>query len=410
MKNELFRGLGGLRRVAIVGAGLTRFSASRHDANQEEMVAEALRQATEDMGMTWSDLRREIDMGIGSYCSDFFNQQLMFGATMHDYFGLCPKSNIRIEAVGATGGQAIRTAFAYIAASTLYDVVIVFSWEKMSEVSYEQALDFLGRNLDLDFEYYPIGVTLPTIHGMMAQLHMRRYGTSREQMAKIAVKNRRNALNNPFVGFGASLSVDDVLNSKPLFTPLGELDFAPASDGAAVLVLASEDKAKKFTDTPIWISGTGSGTDRTFYRRNPEEIPTLTSTSVAAKQAYKMAGINNPVNELDCAEVYDMSTIYEIMAYESLGFSGKDQGGKLIDEGLTENDGDFPVNVGGGCFGAGVALGAIGVKQAVEMFWQLRGEADKRLKPGVQVEDAEKSLIHVDSGYGAYSVVHILER
>jgi acetyl-CoA C-acetyltransferase len=229
-------------------------------------------------------------------------------------------------------------------------------------------------------------------------------------MAKIAVKNRKNALNNPFVEFGESISVEDVLNSKPLFSPLGELDFARASDGAAVLVLASEDKARKFTDTPIWISGTGCGTDQAFYRRTAEEIPTLTSTSVAAKQAYKMAGINNPMNELDCAEVYDMSTIYEIIAYESLGFSSKGQGGKLIDEGLTEKSGELPVNVGGGCFGAGIALGAIGVKQAVEMFWQLRGEADKRLKAGMQVEGAEKSLIHADSGYGAYSVVHILER
>jgi acetyl-CoA C-acetyltransferase len=239
---------------------------------------------------------------------------------------------------------------------------------------------------------------------------MKKFGTSREQMAKIAVKNRKNALRNPFVEFGASISVEDVLNSKPLFSPLGELDFARASDGAAVLVLASEDKASKFTDTPIWITGTGCGTDRTFYRRAPEEIPTLTSTSVAAKQAYGMAGIDNPVNELDCAEVYDMSTIYEIMAYEALGFSSKGQGGKLIDEGLTEQGGELPVNVGGGCFGAGVALGAIGVKQAVEMFWQLRGEADKRLKSGVQVENAEKGLIHADSGYGAYSVVHILQR
>jgi acetyl-CoA C-acetyltransferase len=349
-------------------------------------------------------------MGIGSYCSDFFNQQLMFGATVHDYFGLCPKSNVRIEAVGATGGQAIRTAFAYIVASTLYDVAIVFSWEKMSEVNYEQNLDFLGRNLDLDFEYYPLGVTMPTIHGMMARLHMKSYGTSREQMAKIAVKNRRNALNNPFVEFGANLSVDDVLKSKPMFSPLGELDFAPASDGAAVLILASEDKANRFTDTPIWITGTGCGTDRAFYRRAPEEIPTLTSTTVAAKQAYGMAGIDNPVKELDCAEVYDMSTIYEIMAYESLGFSDRGRGGKLIDEGLTDKSGGLPVNMGGGCFGAGIALGAIGVKQAVEMFWQLRGEADKRLKSGVQVEGAEKGLIHVDSGYGAYSVVHILQR
>jgi len=399
-----------LRKVAIVGAGLTRFSASRHDANQEEMLAEAMRQATANMGTTWSDLRNEVNMGIGSYCSDFFNQQLMFGATIQDYFGLCPRSNVRVEAVGATGGQAIRTAYAYIAANTLYDVIVVFSWEKMSEVNYEQALDFLGRNLDLDFEYYPLGVTIPTIHGMMAQAYTRKYGTSREQIARVAIKNRKNALGNPFAGFGAEIGVEDVLNSKLLYSPLGELDFAPASDGAAVLVLASEEKAKQFTDTPIWISGTGCGTDKMFYRRTRDEIPALNSTKVAAEQAYKMAGIGNPVKELDFAEVYDMSTIYEIMAYESLGFCAKGEGSRLLDEGLTEKDGELPVNVGGGCFGAGTALGAIGVKQAVEAFWQLRGEADKRLKSGMQVEDAEKALLHVESGYGAYGVVHILEK
>jgi acetyl-CoA C-acetyltransferase len=399
-----------LRKVAIVGAGLSRFSSSRHDANQEEMLAEAMRHATEDSGMTWRDLRNEVDMGIGAYCSDFFNQQLMFGATVHDYFGLCPKSNVRVEAVGATGGQAIRTAYAYIAANTLYDVIVVFSWEKMSEVNYEQALDFLGRNLDLDFEYYPAGVSFPTIHGMMAKLHAKKYGTSREQMAKVAVKNRANALNNPFVEFGATIGIDDVLNSKPLFSPLRELDFAPASDGAAVLILASEDKARKFTDTPIWISGTGCGTDKLFGRRTSEEIPTLASTSAAAKQAYSMAGINDPMKEINCAEVYDMSTIYELMAYEALGFCKPGAGGKLIDEGVTENNGTLPVNMEGGCFGAGIALGPVGVKQAVEMFWQLRDEADKRYKGGVQVKGAEKGLIHSESGYGVYSVVNILER
>nr|MDO8097889.1 thiolase domain-containing protein [Candidatus Njordarchaeota archaeon] len=397
-------------KVAIVGAGLTRFSASRYDASQEEMVAEAMRQAAENMGMTWNDLRNEVDMGVGAYCSDFFNQQLKFGATIHDYLGLCPKSNIRVEAVGATGAQAIRTGYAFIAASTLYDVIAVLSWEKMSEVSYEQSLDFLGRNLDLDFEYYPVGVTLPTVHGMMAQLHMKKFGTSREQIAKIAVKNRKNALNNPFVDFGKKMAVKDILISKPLFSPLRELDFAPASDGAAVLIMTSEDKAKKFTDTPIWISGTGCGTDNFIYRRTADDIPILASTRVAAEQAYKMAGISNPMKELDCAEVYDMSTIYEIMAYESLGFCGKGEGGKLIEDGATESGGELPVNVAGGCFGAGTALAAIGVKQAVEMFWQLRGEADKRLKSGAQVQDAEKGLINAESGYGVKSVVHILEK
>jgi acetyl-CoA C-acetyltransferase len=334
----------------------------------------------------------------------------MFGATVQDYFGLCPKSNIRVEAVGATGGQAIRTAYAYIAASTLYDVIVVFSWEKMSEVSHEQALDFLGRNLDLEFEYYSAGVTLPTIHGMMAKLHTKKYGTSREEMAKVAVKNRANALNNPFVEFGANITVDDVLNSKPMFSPLRELDFAPASDGAAVLIVASEDKAKKFTDTPIWISGTGCGTDKLFHRRTAEEMPNLNSTAAAAKQAYSMAGINDPMKEINCAEVYDMSTIYELMAYEALGFCKPGEGGKLVDEGATQNDGRLPVNMEGGCFGAGIALGPVGVKQAVEMFWQLRDEADKRYKGGVQVKGAEKGLIHSESGYGVYSVVNILER
>jgi acetyl-CoA C-acetyltransferase len=399
-----------LKKVAIVGAGLARFSGSRHDANQEELIAEAMRQATADMGTTWSDLRNEVDMGIGAYCSDFFNQQLMFGATVQDYLGLCPKPNIRVEAVGATGGQGIRTALAYIMASTLYDVIVVLSWEKMSEVSYPQSLDFLGRNLDLDFEYYPVGVTFPTIHAMMARMHAKKFGTTREQMAKVAVKNRKNAIDNPFVEFGAEIGVDDVVDSKPLFSPLNELDFARGSDGAAVLVIASEERARKFTDTPIWISGTGCGTDKLFLRRSAEEIPTLTSTSVAAKQAYTMAGIKDPMKEINCAEVYDMSTIYEIMAYESLGLCGSGEGGKLIDEGSTQRDGSLPVNVGGGCFGAGTALGPIGVKQAVEMFWQLRDEADKHLKSGVQVKGAEKGLIHAESGYGVYSVVHILER
>jgi acetyl-CoA C-acetyltransferase len=374
------------------------------------MLAEAMRHATEDSGMTWKDLRNEVDMGIGAYCSDFFNQQLMFGATVQDYFGLCPKSNIRVEAVGATGGQAIRTAYAYIAASTLYDVIVVFSWEKMSEVNYEQALDFLGRNLDLEFEYYSAGVTLPAIHAMMANLHAKKYGTTREEMAKVAVKNRANALNNPFVAFGADITVDDVLNSKPLFTPLRELDFAPVSDGAAVLILSSEDKASKFTDTPIWISGTGCGTDKLFDRRTAEEMPNLTSTSVAAKQAYSMAGINDPVKEINCAEVYDMSTIYELMAYEGLGFCKPGESGRLVDEGVTRNGGALPVNMEGGCFGAGIALGPVGVKQAVEMFWQLRAEADKRYSGNLQVKGAEKGLIHSESGYGVYSVVNILER
>ena len=234
---------------------------------------------------------------------------------------------------------------------------------------------------------------------MIAARHMKEYGTTNEQMALVSVKNRRNGARNPIAQFRKPVTVEEVFASKMVSKPLNLFDCCPITDGAAAVVLASEDRAKDFTDKPIWIRGiaqVGSG-------NNTANVPGWAqwpSLRAAAANAYKMAGVGP--DDIDVAEVHDCFTISEIIEYEELGFCEKGEGGKFIEAGLSDYGGKVVVNPGGGLLSRGHPFGATGVAQGIEMMQQLRGEAGER-----QVPNAKIGLTHNLSGFATEHTILI---
>jgi acetyl-CoA C-acetyltransferase len=231
---------------------------------------------------------------------------------------------------------------------------------------------------------------------------MIRFGTTENQMAMVAVKNHRNAMNNPFAHFHREVTVEQVLSSKVIAHPIKLLDCSPISDGGAAVILARDSIAKRMVDTPVWVVGSGSATD-SIALHDRDDLTILRSTVIASHEAYQMAGIGP--EDVDVAEVHDCFTIAELMAYEDLGLCEKGGGGKLIQDGETEIGGRIPVNPSGGLKAKGHPVGASGVGQVAEIALQLRGEAAAR-----QVKEAGVGLTHSVGGTGSSCYVHIFKR
>jgi acetyl-CoA C-acetyltransferase len=236
---------------------------------------------------------------------------------------------------------------------------------------------------------------------MIATKHMHDFGTTREQIAQVAVKNHANGALNPYAQFKKEIKLESILKAPMVAYPLGLLDCSPVSDGASALILCAADKAKKYTDKIVKIIGTGQASD-TLPLHGRNDICTFESTVYASKKAYELAKVRP--NDIDVAEVHDCFTIAEILAIEDLGFIKKGKGGKAIDDEITTLDGQIPVNPSGGLKAKGHPVGATGVAQIAEIVLQLRGEADKR-----QVKDAKIGLTHNVGAGGASCVVNILE-
>ncbi|MHA1472262.1 MAG: thiolase family protein, partial [Promethearchaeota archaeon] len=211
--------------------------------------------------------------------------------------------------------------------------------------------------------------------------YMNKYNVSEEQAAMVVVKNRKNALNNPFAHLRKEISINDVLNSKMMAYPLKELDFPPFSDGAVAMLLAKEDIAKKMTETPVWFRGYGNCTDA-YYLGN-RNMTDLIGLELATKEAYRMAGVNNPVDNLDVCEVSENFSVHELMIYEALGLCDKGEGGKFIESGETEMNGSIPVNPSGGVLSSNPTM-ANGLIRVAEIALQLQGKADKRQVPNAK--------------------------
>ena len=226
------------------------------------------------------------------------------------------------------------------------------------------------------------GLTAPPTFALVAQRHMREYGTTEKQLAMVSAKNRTHGARNPNAHFQKPVTVEDVLNSKLVSTPLKLFDCCPMTDGAAAIVLASEEKAKELTDKPIWVWGIGQAGSGNNVANVPgwAEWPSL---RVAAKNAYGQAGIGP--NDIDVAETHDCFTISEIIEYEELGFCKKGEGGPFVEAGLSDYGGKVVVNPAGGLLSRGHPFGATGIAQALEMMAQLRGVAGERQVPGAKV-------------------------
>ncbi|WP_456486227.1 thiolase domain-containing protein [Candidatus Alkanophaga liquidiphilum] len=381
-----------MRRVAVVGAGMIRFG-ELFDKGYKDMVQEAYLKCLEsvDKGI----VPKEIDAGwLGCY----YETDGQTTGLMADHLGLLEIPWTRVENACASGGDAIRNAFLAVA-SGYYDVVLVVGAEKMRDVP-TNMFGWKGTEKSRDFIWdYPIGITGAANFAMHAVRHMHEYGTTKEQMALVAVKNHKYGAKYPYAHFRREITVEDVLRSPMVAYPFSLLDCCPQTDGAAV-ILAAEEVAKKFTDTPVFIAGASTGQDRCMHMEK-EDMACFPSTIRAARRAYKMACIENPTKEIDVAELHDCFTMTEIITYEDLGFCKRGEGGKFIEEGQSELGGIVACNLSGGLKAKGHPIGATGVAQCAEIFWQLRGEAH------VQAEGAEVGLTHNIGGPTAASCVII---
>jgi len=382
-------------KVAVIGIGTTEFG-ENWDKNLRQLAIEAGTKAIIDAGIRGRDLDA---IYLGNMSAGRFVGQEHVAALVSGELGLSIPA-LRIEGACASGGLALRQGIFSIL-SGQHDIVLVGGAEKMTDLMTDGVTSSLMGAADQEWEAY-YGVTFPSLYAMIARRHMFEFGTTREQMAKVAVKNHHNGFLNPIAQFKKEITIEDVLKSPMVADPLTLFDCSPITDGAATLILCKEEWAKKYTDDPIYIIGSGQASD-TLALHDRKSLTTLDATVKAAKEAYKQSGITT--KGVDVVEVHDCFTIAEIVATEDLGFCKKGEGGKLLDEGLTEIGGKIPVNTSGGLKAVGHPVGASGIKQAVEIVLQLRGKADKR-----QVKDAEIGLTHNVGGSGGTAVVHIFSR
>ncbi len=380
-----------MRDVAIIGAGMTKFGELWNQSFRNLFVEAALG-AIDDAGVDHID-----SMYIGTMSGGLFVGQEHIGSIMADYLGVAPIPATRVESACASSGVAFRQAFIEVA-SGMNDIVLASGVEKMNDggdVTYA-----LATAADQEYEVFH-GITFPGLYAMIAKAHMHKYGTTREQLAKVAVKNHDNGSKNPKAQFPMKIIVDQVLNSSLVAEPLRLLDCSPVTDGASAVILCPLEMARKFTDRPVQVIGSGQATG-TIALHDRKDLTVLDAVECAGQTAYKMANVGP--NDIDVVEVHDCFTIAEICAIEALGFVEKGQGGKAVDQGMNALDGKLPVNTSGGLKSKGHPVGATGVAQIIEIYNQLRGDCGER-----QVEGAKVGLAQNMGGSGGSSTVHILK-
>jgi len=413
------------RGVALVGAGMSKFGAFA-DKSSRDLFVEAFNAMTNsvDKGMETKDIEA---LYVGNFSSDLFEGQGHIAPIMADWVGLVPKPATRIEDACAASGVAIREGVIAVA-SGLYDVVLVSGVEKMTSLPTERVTDTLAAASDTIYEA-ACGFTFPGLYAAMATAYMAKYGASVEHFMKVGIKNHNNGALNPKAQFNRSIK--DLMNSRiekakqkgePVPDWSDELDFlkdpkanpvvawpmrlfdcSPITDGAACLLLVAEELAKNFSDEPIYIIGTGQGSDHALHER--EDMTSILAARTAAREAYEMAGVKP--EDIQIAEVHDCFTIAELMAIEDLGFFKPGEAFKATEQGLTARDGAKPINTSGGLKSKGHPVGASGAGQAVEIWSQMRGEAGPRQVPG---KDIRLALTHNVGATGGTCVVHIYQR
>ncbi|WP_202320163.1 thiolase domain-containing protein [Archaeoglobus neptunius] len=386
-------------RVGVIGVGCSKFG-RRDDVTIQELSYEAVKEALEDAGIAQDDIDLSV---VGSVNTRGY--ELMPAVPVNEYCGFEDRGPFRVEAACATGTAAIYAACTSIA-SGMADVAIAIGVEKMTEIETAVSLAIGGRAGNYLWEFHQYGTTFPGYYAMHATAHMARYGTTEEQLAKVAVKAHGNAVKNPKAHFQKEITVEDVLNSRYIAYPLKLYDCSPISDGSAAAILASEERIRELgIDNVVWIESAGYASD-TSNMTNRESFVGLKAAVMAADMAYRKAGIDNPVKEIDLAAVHDCFTIAEIMAYEDLRFCRKGEGGRLVENGDTEIGGKLPVNTFGGLKAKGHPLGATGVAMVYEVVKQLREEAGR-----LQVDlRSNRALIHNIGGTGHFAFVMIFRR
>jgi acetyl-CoA C-acetyltransferase len=411
------------RGVAVVGAGMSKFGSFPGKATRDLFV-EAFQEmrASVDRGFDPRDIEA---LYVGNYSSDLFENQGHTAPIMADWVGLAPRPATRVEDACASSGVALREAMIAVA-SGLYDVVLVGGIEKMTDLPTERVTDTLATAGDAMYEI-PAGFTFPGFYAAMATVYMDRYGATPETFMQVGMKNHDNGALNDKAQFGATIR--QIMESKtarakakgyPVPTwademaflhddranpviawPMRLYDCSPISDGAAALLVVSEELAPSFSDAPLYVIGSGQASDVALHDR--ADLTTLRAAWLAAQQSYDMAGVTPA--DIQVAEVHDCFTIAEVIATEDLGFFPRGEGWRAAEEGQTTRTGPRPINTSGGLKSKGHPVGASGTGQVIEIWKQLRGEAGERQVPGTTL-----GLTHNVGGTGQTCVVHIFER
>ena len=445
------------RKVYAISGGVTKFAKAHPDMDFRLMVKRAFDYAMKDV----PNLRpEEIESSRISYFSDHFARQLKAASMVQDFLGLNPKDSRRIEWGGATGGQAIQAGWETVA-SGRNDVCLVAGFETMSHVQTWKGNEFIALASDTNFDY-PVGGFYTGYYALMVQRHIYEYLRKRKfadvkdekkaqraateeakrVMAMVSVKNHVNALYNPYSQYPEKLTMKAALGREMVSSPLSRPFICTMSDGAAVMLLASEDVAFKYTDHPVLIKGVGCGTDTMRLADRPHgkvplfpwetaeyysdlEYPGVHSFRAgrtAALEAYKNAGITNPMQELDFVELHDAYASSEIQTYEDIGLCRYGEGYDFVDKGYPflddveygldlPNRGAMPVNPSGGLIACGHPVGATGIMQGVFAMWQLQGTVGRHFgNDRLQIKDAKRGLIHSHAGAGSSVTVTIMER
>ncbi len=384
-----------MSKVGIIGIGHGVFG-RRSDATVQELAFEAFRTAMDDAGIE----RKDLDASVIGSVPEYHKQRSLAGV-INEYLGLIPKPAWLTEVACASGSAAIRTAWMAIKAG-VHDIIAVIGCQKMTELETPEILALMGRVGEVQWESI-YGTTFPGYYSLFARRHMHEFGTTHEQLLKVAIKNHYYGAKNKYAFFQKEITMEKALASDMVAAPLQVFDCCVNADGAACVILANEDRAKEICKKPVvWLEGMGCATASMSVLRRPN-LYSIPSAVEAGAQAYEMAGVGP--GDIKVAEVHDCFTIAEIMAYEDLGFCKKGDGGRFIEDRQTYIGGKIPVNVDGGLKAKGHPIGTTGVSMTVEICKQLRGEAGER-----QVPNADIGLTHNVGGIGQYTFVHILKR
>lgn len=352
-------------KVAIIGVGWSGFRPSTPELSYKELMYEAALRAYSDCGV---DPRRDVENFI-SVAEDFHEGTSIFDEYTPDQIGAVLKP---MHTITGDGLHGLATAYMLVRTDQ-FSIVAVEAHSKASNTSTLAGITAYAQDPILN---RPLKYNTNFVAGMEMNRYLYESSNTQKQCAEVVVKNRRNALINPSAPYGANLSLDEVLSGPLLAWPLGVRETAEHSDGAIVMVLASEEKAFALSDNPIWILGIGWSNDSPGLENR--EWAQANYIKKSAKMAYRQAGIQSPYNAIDFAEVDDIYAYKELQALEALGIFRLGEAGPAIEEGITLRDGEFPVNVSGGSLGFGNLLDANGLARALEVILQLRGQAGPR--------------------------------
>ncbi|MEE9511687.1 MAG: thiolase domain-containing protein [Nitrosopumilaceae archaeon] len=382
-----------MEKVCVIGAGSTKYG------KLEDSISDLTIQASADAIQSAGIVPKDIKAGYISNVFGVADKQVHLGPVVMSNLGIPERPSLSIESACGSGSVSFREAYANVAAG-FYDVVLVTGVEKVTQTGTEWTTTYFSYCSDFFYEGQS-GASFPGLFASMARAYLTEFKATEEDFAMVAVKNHENGFLNPKAHMRKKITVDDVMNSPVVASPLKLYDCCPFSDGASSVVICSEKFAKDHSKDYIQVIGSGRGGSPAALQGR-QHLTTIPSTKIACEAAYKMAGITP--KDVDFAEVHDCFTIAEVVDTEDLGFFAKGKGVDAVREGQTKRNGEVPINPSGGLKSKGHPIGATGVGQVVEVFDQLTGKAGERT-----VNDAKIGLTQNFGATGASCAVHIFQ-